>query len=127
MNKNNQNRNKSKVLEKIKWLSISIFFIISFFINYYFYKTQLFIRMFMISFFILCAITTFIYTEQGKKILSYIIVSKKEMQKIIWPKYKETLYTTFIVISVTILISLILWSVDSIIFRLIAFIISLRF
>ncbi|MCU4137163.1 preprotein translocase subunit SecE [Buchnera aphidicola (Sitobion miscanthi)] len=127
MNKNNQNRNKSKVLEKIKWLSISIFFIISFFINYYFYKTQLFIRMFMISFFILCAITTSIYTEQGKKILSYIIVSKKEMQKIIWPKYKETLYTTFIVISVTILISLILWSVDSIIFRLIAFIISLRF
>lgn len=127
MNKNNYNRNKSNILEKLKWLSVSIFFILSFLINYYFYKTELFIRILIISFFILCAIGTLIYTKKGKKILSYIMMSKKEMQKIIWPKYKETLYTTLIVIGVTILMSLLLWSVDSIIFRLIAFIISLRF
>ncbi|QCO70628.1 preprotein translocase subunit SecE [Buchnera aphidicola] len=127
MNKNNYNRNKFKILEKIKWLSISIFLILSFFINCYFYKEQLFVRIFIISFLILCAIVTLMYTKTGEYILSYIIMSKKEMQKIIWPKYNETLYTTLIVISVTILMSLLLWGVDSIIFHLIAFIISLRF
>ena len=127
MNKNNCHQKKSKILEKIKWLSISIFFILSFFINYYFYKTQFFVRIFIISFLILCAISTLMYTKKGQYILSYIIMSKKEMEKIIWPKYNETLYTTLIVIAVTILMSLILWGVDSVIFHLIAFIISLRF
>ncbi|WAI11817.1 MAG: preprotein translocase subunit SecE [Buchnera aphidicola (Macrosiphum albifrons)] len=127
MNKNNYHRNKFKILEKIKWLSISTFLILSFFINCYFYREQLFVRIFIISFLILCAIVTLMYTKIGEYILSYIIMSKKEMQKIIWPKYNETLYTTLIVISVTILISLLLWGVDSIIFHLIAFIISLRF
>ncbi|WAI18231.1 MAG: preprotein translocase subunit SecE [Buchnera aphidicola (Acyrthosiphon caraganae)] len=127
MNKNNYDRNKPKNLEKIKWLSISAFFILVFFVNYYFYQTQLFINVFIISFLVLCATGALICTKKGKYILSYIIMSKKEMQKIIWPKYKETLYTTLIVISITTIMSLLLWSVDNIIFRLIAFIISLRF
>ncbi|QIQ41665.1 MAG: preprotein translocase subunit SecE [Buchnera aphidicola (Microlophium carnosum)] len=127
MNKNNYNRNKYKISEKIKWLSISIFLTLSFFINYYFDKTQLFVRIFIMSFLILCAIGTLIYTKKGEYLLSYIIMSKKEMQKIIWPKYNETLYTTLIVIVITIFMSLLLWGVDSIIFHLIAFIISLRF
>ncbi|QCI22510.1 preprotein translocase subunit SecE [Buchnera aphidicola] len=127
MNKNNYKRHKFKILEKIKWLFISIFLILSFFINCYFYKKKLFIRILIISFLILSAIVTLMYTKIGKNIFSYIIMSKKEMQKIIWPKYNETLYTTLIVISVTIIMSLLLWGVDSIIFHLIAFIISLRF
>ncbi|ADP67605.1 preprotein translocase subunit SecE [Buchnera aphidicola str. JF98 (Acyrthosiphon pisum)] len=127
MNKHHYNRNKHKIPEKVKWISISIFFILSFLINMCFYETQLFIRIFIISCLMLCAIGTMIYTKKGKDILLYIVMSKKEMQKIIWPKYKETLYTTLIVISVTIFISFILWSIDSVIFRLIAFIISLRF
>jgi len=127
MNKKNYNRNKFKILEKTKWLSISVFFIISCFIDYYFYQTQFFTGIFIISFLIFCAIGTLIYTKKGKYILSYIIMSKKEMKKIIWPKYNETLYTTLIVIAVTIVMSLLLWGVDSIIFHLIAFIISLRF
>jgi len=125
MNKNNYDQNKYKILEKVKWLSIS--FILLCFINYCFYKMPFFIYIFIISFLIFCAIGTLIYIKKVKYILSYIIMSKKEMQKIIWPKYKETLNTTLIVISVTILISLILWGIDTIIFRLITFVISLRF
>ncbi|QCI23617.1 preprotein translocase subunit SecE [Buchnera aphidicola (Macrosiphoniella sanborni)] len=127
MNKNNYKQNKSKILEKIRWLSILFFFILSFLIKYYFYDIKLFIRIFIISFLIFCAIGTFLYTKTGKYILSSIIMSKQEMNKIIWPGYKETLYTTLIIISVTVLISLLLWFIDSIIFHVIAFIISIRF
>lgn len=127
MNKNNYNQKKSKILEKIKWLSILFFFLLLFFFTYYFYKTQLLIRTFFILLLILCIGRAFICTKKGKHILSCIIMSKNEMKKIIWPTYKDTLYTTLIIISVTILISFLLWCIDSIIFRLIAFIISLRF
>ncbi|QCI15745.1 preprotein translocase subunit SecE [Buchnera aphidicola] len=126
MNKKSCNK-KNKILEKIKWLFIFIFFFLLFFNNYYFYKIQLFFRILAISFLISCILGTFISTKKGKYILSCINMSKNEMQKIIWPKYKETLYTTLIVITVTIVMSFLLWSLDSIIFRLIAFIISLRF
>ncbi|CAL4326110.1 preprotein translocase subunit SecE [Buchnera aphidicola] len=127
MRKNTHNQNESKILEKIKWLSASILFILSFFMNYYLYKTNLLIRIFVISFLFICALGISLCTKKGKNLFSYIQMSKKEMQKIIWPEYKETLYTTFIVISVTVIISFILWSLDNIIFRLITFVISLRF
>ncbi|QCI19629.1 MAG: preprotein translocase subunit SecE [Buchnera aphidicola (Brevicoryne brassicae)] len=127
MNKNNQNQKESQVLEKIKWLSISILFILSFLTYYYFYKMELYIRLVIMFFLIICAIRTLLWTVKGKHIISYIRVLKKEIKKIIWPEYKETLYTTLIVITITIFISFILWILDNIIFRLIAFIISLRF
>lgn len=127
MNKNHYEQNKSKILEKIRWLSILLFLILSFFIKYYFYETQLFIRVLIMTFVILCAIGTFLYTKMGQHIISCIIMSKQEMNKMTWPGYKETLYTTLIIISVTILLSLLLWLIDSIIFHLIAFIISIRF
>ncbi|QCI16886.1 preprotein translocase subunit SecE [Buchnera aphidicola (Aphis helianthi)] len=120
------NQKKNKNIEKIKWIFILINFILCILIHCYFNKINLFIRISLIIFLISCTIAILIYTKKGKAILAYINASKSEMQKIIWPKYKETLYTTFIIIFVTIFMSLLLWGLDSIIFRLIAFIISLR-
>lgn len=121
------NQKKYKYLEQIKWFFISIILITSIFINFFFDKLDFFTRVSIVALLIICAVSIAIYTKKAKNIFSYIYASKNEMKKIIWPQYKETLYTTFIIIFVTILISLILWSLDSIIFRLIAFIISLRF
>jgi len=127
VNKNNNNQKKSQNLEKIKWLSIFILFILSFLTNYYFYQTKLSVRLLIISFLMVSAIRILLWTEKGRYILSYIKILKKEIQKIVWPEYKETLYTTLIVITITIFMSFILWIVDSVTFRLIEFIISLRF
>lgn len=118
---------KSIILEKIKWLLISVLLIISILINYYFYDINFFLRIFFLSVLIIAASSLALYTKKVRYLLSYLSISKKEMQKIIWPKYQDTFYTTFIVISIAITISLILWGLDSIIFRLITFIISLRF
>ena len=117
---------KNKNLEKIKWILIFINFILCVLVDYYFNKISFFIRISLIFFLISCTIGILISTEKGKFILSYINTLKNEMQKIIWPKYKETLYTTLIIIFVTIFMSLLLWGLDNIIFRLIAFVISLR-
>lgn len=127
MIKNTKNKTKHSILEKIKWFFISIFFILSCFVNYCLYDIQFFIRILIVSFLISCTVGIALCTKKGKYMLLYIKTTKNEMQRIVWPSYKETLYTTFIVISVTILMSLFLWGLDNILFRLIAFIISLRF
>ncbi|QCI18040.1 preprotein translocase subunit SecE [Buchnera aphidicola (Aphis nasturtii)] len=126
MNLSISNKKNFKNTERIKWIFIFINFILCILVNYYFIKVNFFIRTALIIFLIICTIGILIYTEKGKSILLYIKASKSEMQKIIWPKYKETLYTTLIIIFVTMFMSLILWGIDNIIFRLIAFFISLR-
>ncbi|QCI24159.1 preprotein translocase subunit SecE [Buchnera aphidicola (Muscaphis stroyani)] len=127
MNTNTNNQKKSKILEKMKWISLIILIFLYFIISQYCGKLKFFIHLIIMSFLVLCAVRVAFSTEKGKNIYSYINASKMEIQKIIWPEYKETLYTTCAIIFVTILISILLWSLDSIIFRLIAFIIRLRF
>lgn len=119
------NQKKIKNTEQIKWIFICINFILCILLHYYF-KINFFIQIALIMFLISCTLGIFIRTERSKTILLYINASKSEIQKIIWPKYKETLYTTLIIIFVTIFMSLLLWGLDNIIFRMITFVISLR-
>ncbi|HXK00545.1 MAG TPA: preprotein translocase subunit SecE [Buchnera sp. (in: enterobacteria)] len=55
-----------------------------------------------------------------------IIESKNEIKKIIWPSKTETLYTTLIVSIATMIISLLIWGLDNILFHLVSFITNLR-
>ncbi|UNB92385.1 MAG: preprotein translocase subunit SecE [gamma proteobacterium endosymbiont of Trioza apicalis] len=50
-----------------------------------------------------------------------------ELVSITWLTYKETLYITLIVILFILIISFILWSIDSILLFLISFFYNLRF
>ncbi|WP_348769457.1 preprotein translocase subunit SecE [Buchnera aphidicola] len=126
MNIKIHNQKKNKIIEKIKWTFIFINFILCILIDCYLNKINFFIRFALITCLISFALGILIYTKKGKIILLYINSSKNEIQKIMWPKYKETLYTTVIIILVTIFMSLLLWGLDNIIFRLIAFVIGLR-
>ena len=127
MKKNVKNKNIYNALEKIKWLFASLCFILIYSINYYLYEIQFFIRILIIFFLIILSTSIILSTKIGKYMLLYISTTKNEIRKITWPQYKETLYTACIIIIVTILISLLLWGLDNIIFHLIAFIVSLRF
>jgi preprotein translocase subunit SecE len=120
-------RKMCAILEKIKWLSILILLFISFLINYYLYTTKFFIRLCIFIFLGIFSIKIFLCTKQGKYIFSHIKSLQREIEKIAFPKYKDTLYTTLIVMVITIIMSLILWALDNIILRLITMIIGLRF
>ncbi|NIG99165.1 MAG: preprotein translocase subunit SecE [Buchnera aphidicola (Periphyllus acericola)] len=65
------------------------------------------------------------------KYLNYIKNIYKEIQleikNISWPTKKDTLNTTFIIILTSLLISFILWGLDTIIFYFISFITSLKY
>ena len=64
-------------------------------------------------------------TNQGQKTLQFIKESRTELRKIIWPTRPEATQTTLIVIAMCVVVSLVLWGIDSIIVRLVAFLTNL--
>ena len=65
-------------------------------------------------------------TNQGQKTLHFIKESRTELRKIIWPTRPEATQTTLIVIAMCVVVSLVLWGIDSIIVRLVAFLTNLK-
>jgi len=53
-------------------------------------------------------------TQQGKNIGTFIKEAHRELKKVVWPSRKETLQTSFLIFLVVLIISLILWGVDSV-------------
>ncbi|MCI5763610.1 preprotein translocase subunit SecE [Actinobacillus porcinus] len=66
-------------------------------------------------------------TNEGKRALNFFSESRVELRRIVWPTRPETMQTTFIIIAATVLLSLILWALDSIIIAVLNFLTNLRF
>ena len=64
-------------------------------------------------------------TNQGQKTIHFIKESRTELRTIIWPTRPEATQTTLIVIAMCVVVSLVLWGIDSIIVRLVAFLTNL--
>jgi preprotein translocase subunit SecE len=117
--------NKIHLIYKKKWIFISIFFIIFFFLEKKFKILPIqskYINLSLIFFII--AIIIFILKKNYLFIISQLKQIKLETQNITWAKKKETLNTTLIIILISICISLTLWGIDNLIFHIISFITS---
>ncbi len=61
-------------------------------------------------------------TVKGREGLAFAKEARLEVRKVVWPTRKESTNTTLIVMAAVGIMSLILWGLDGIIFRLVAFI-----
>lgn len=59
-------------------------------------------------------------TEQGLNFCEYWCGSVRELKKVTWPNKKETMQTTAAVVIMVIIMGLVLWTVDSVLIRLVA-------
>lgn len=127
MNINTETSDKKKYyLEAIKWLIILILLIALVIGNYIYADADPLVKTTLTIFSVILIITIGLTTTQGKLLLIFAREAKIEIYKVIWPSRQETFYTTLIVILVTIIMSLILWGLDSILVRLVSFITNLR-
>jgi len=55
-------------------------------------------------------------TNTGKFVLSFILESKQEVRKVIWPTRDETMRTTLLVFAMVFIVGLILWVLDMFLF-----------
>lgn len=59
------------------------------------------------------AIAIALQTEPGRKAWEFLLESRNEIRKVVWPTRKETLQTTLVVIIVVIIVAIILWLLDT--------------
>lgn len=119
---------KSKGLNIFLWLLAVAIIAASAFGNIYFqdqYSTP--IRVVAVIVLLLISLGVAATTNQGRKALGFFQDARTELRRIVWPSRPEATQTTFIVVGVTVFVSLILWGLDSIIVSIITFLTAWRF
>ncbi|WGE31651.1 preprotein translocase subunit SecE [Actinobacillus genomosp. 2] len=88
---------------------------------------SLVVRVLLLVVLIVGAVVLAAITNQGQKAIGFIKESRTELRKIIWPTRPEATQTTLIVLAMCVVVSLVLWGIDSIIVTLVTFLTNLRF
>lgn len=123
-----QTAQKSKGLNGFLWFLVVALILVASVGNIYFagqYSTP--VRVVAIFVLIVLALILAAITNQGKKALAFFSEARTELRRITWPTRPEAMQTTFIVVAVTVVTSLILWGFDSVIVSVLNFLTDLRF
>ncbi|WP_426359578.1 preprotein translocase subunit SecE [Pseudocolwellia sp. HL-MZ19] len=65
-------------------------------------------------------------TEKGRAAVIFAKESKTEIRKVVWPTRQEAIQTTAIVLVATLIMSIIMWGLDSVLFWVVGFITGLQ-
>ena len=95
----------------LAWIGIVMITLASFAGAYYF-KFSAPIQAIMWIGWIVLSFGLLYLTEEGKKIYSFALEAKIELQKVVWPDRKETINTTTIVMAMVAITGFVLWAVD---------------
>ena len=103
----------NRFLNGVLWSVALLMFIAGIVANYRYQMVNVSLR--IIAWIILVIITLAIslLTSQGRRALKFINVSRGELRKVFWPMRQEVMQMTTIVIGLVILLSLIIWGLDS--------------
>ena len=103
-------------LDPVKWL-VAVLLLVGAVVGFYYYEeTSPLLRVTLL----LAAVGTAFFiaslTAKGRKARQFIRDTHLEVRKVVWPSRQETMQTTGIVIVMVLLIALMIWMVDSILF-----------
>jgi preprotein translocase subunit SecE len=110
--------NMTKTVEKthrwnmIKWLGVTILFILGIVANYYFIQQSFYLK--VVGWFVLLAVMSSIIfqTVLGQKLWNFFKAAYLELKKVVWPTRQETFRTTGFVIFIIAIFSIVLWVLD---------------
>jgi preprotein translocase subunit SecE len=63
---------------------------------------------------------------KGRNAIDFAKESRTEARKVVWPTRQEAVQTTAIVLVATLIMSLVMWGLDSILFELVGFVTGLK-
>lgn len=119
---------KNKGLNTFLWILAITFLAVAAVGNIYFsVHFSLLVRVLLMIALGIAGLVMAALTNEGTRAIAFLKESRLELRKIIWPTRQESTQTTFIVIAITVLVSLALWAMDSIIVKLVTFLTELRF
>lgn len=108
------------IVNSFKWTLVFVFLALGVGGNYYYSDQAMLIRVAGILVLTALAAGLALQTAGGKRFWQFSIESRNELRKVVWPSRHETMQMTALVVGVVAIISLILWCIDILLLRIIA-------
>jgi preprotein translocase subunit SecE len=113
-------------MDTVKWL-VSITLLLGAVVgNYMYADLSVLVRAVGVVVAVAAALGLLATTEKGRTFIAFAKESRIEVRKVVWPTRQETTHTTFIVMLATVVMALILWGLDGILFRIVGFLTGLE-
>ena len=106
----------SSILDVIKQVFSVVLVISGIAAFYYFSQFLLLYRVLALLVILIFALGLMFTTQLGKNTWSFILESKQEVRKVVWPSREETMRTTLMVFAMVFVVGLVLWFLDMFLF-----------
>ncbi|MCG3723754.1 preprotein translocase subunit SecE [Vibrio cincinnatiensis] len=119
---NAETPDSSNALDTVKWVITFVLLAAAVVGNYLYGELSVVARAAGVIVLIAAALGVAATTFKGKAAIVFARESRMEVRKVVWPTRQETMQTTLIVLAVSIVMALVLWGIDGIMVRLVAFV-----
>lgn len=109
---NTQVEQPSSVFDVVKQVASVIFVVAGVVAFYYFSEIQLIYRVVGLLVTLVCVAGMLFTTVAGRSLWGFVLESRLEVRKVVWPTRDETLKTTLMVLAVVSVVGLLLWALD---------------
>jgi preprotein translocase subunit SecE len=106
----------TQVFDVVKQVISIIFVVAGVAAFYYFSEFSLLYRVLGLVVAVLVAMAMVLTTAMGQNIWSFILESKQEVRRVVWPTREETVRTTLMVFVMVFVVGLVLWCLDMFLF-----------
>jgi len=94
--------------------------------NYFFAEQSVLVRALAVVATIIVAGLVAMQTVKGRNAVAFARESRTEVRKVVWPTRQEAVQTTGIVLVATLIMSLLLWGLDSVLFWVVGLVTGLK-
>ncbi len=113
---NTQVEANTSVFDVVKQVFSVIFVVAGVAAFYYFSEVPLLYRVLGLMLVVLVVAGVTLTTDAGRSVWSFVLESKLEVRKVVWPTREETFRTTLLVFAMVFIVGLILWLLDMFLF-----------
>ena len=113
---NTQLEASTSVFDVVKQVFSVVFVVAGVAAFYYFSEVQLLYRVLGLVVVALIVVGTMLTTGVGRNVWGFVLESKQEVRKVVWPTREETFRTTLLVFGMVFIVGLILWLLDMFLF-----------
>ena len=103
---------QASVQDKIKFAFAGLSLVVGLVLFYELSDSNLFYRVLVITSMVIVAAILFFMTAMGNETAGFLRGSRVELQKMVWPTRKETVFSTLVVFVAIFIAAIFLWAVD---------------
>ena len=120
---NATNTENSSSMDGLKW-AVTIILLVAIIVGNYMYGEQVHVVARVLILLVMGAVALLSagLTAKGKTFIEFAKDARLEVRKVVWPTRQETMQTTLIILAVSTIVGLILWGLDGVFVRVVAFI-----